>query len=159
MVHKYNKLDYETYRLTHTEYDRERSKKYYYDNKEKFLEQQKEYRSTPEYKQKMRIYQRERSRKLRNQLIIILGGKCVKCGFSETICLQFDHINDDGNAERKILGNRSNSLPNYYNKRPELAKERLQLLCANCHIKKHTENTGYIKSWVFDTGLDNEVAA
>jgi len=60
----------------------------------------------------------------------ILGGAiCCKCGFSDIRALQFDHINDDGQKDR------GSSVVKYkfYVDRPELAKETLQVYCANCN--------------------------
>jgi hypothetical protein len=72
------------------------------------------------------------------------GGKiaCVKCGFDDYDCLVLDHVNDDGASHRKSLsvscrGNGggiriyealfARKMPN---------DPLLQLLCANCNMKK-----------------------
>ena len=70
-----------------------------------------------------------------NNLITTLGAKCVKCNCNDVRVLQIDHINGGGMAERRKFGDYRMALL-YYLKSPELAKEKLQLLCANCHVLK-----------------------
>lgn len=75
--------------------------------------------------------------KIRINLFMILGDVCNNCGFSDKRALQFDHINGGGNKEAKEFKGNSQML-RFYSKKPELAKEKLQVLCANCNwIKKH----------------------
>lgn len=70
---------------------------------------------------------------LRKKAIDTLGGKCVICGEDEILKLCIDHINDDGNEERKEYGLRiiiSKILNN-------MAEEnKYQVLCFNCNKKK-----------------------
>ncbi len=75
-------------------------------------------------------------RKLRrDKIIAYLGGKCVKCGFSDVRALQIDHINGGGSKERKVLKMNEGL---FYKKVREDATGKYQLLCANCNwIKKH----------------------
>jgi hypothetical protein len=61
------------------------------------------------------------------------GGKCVECGETDPIVLDFDHINDDG-AEHRKKTKRTNVVN-------ILAKEginitKFQLLCKNCNWRK-----------------------
>ena len=78
-------------------------------------------------------------RDTRNQLINILGGfKCVRCGFLDSRALVIDHIYGGGTQEQKAVGRRA--LNDYYLKHPEEAKEKLQILCANCNMIKAGEN-------------------
>lgn len=73
--------------------------------------------------------------KLRTNLIEILGGfKCQKCDYNKNEkALQIHHINGDGASEREKFGN-NHQIFRYYNNYPILAKKRLQVLCANCHL-------------------------
>jgi hypothetical protein len=70
---------------------------------------------------------------LRRKAIDKLGGKCVICGEDNILKLCIDHINDDGNEERKKFGFRtivSKILNN-------IAEEnKYQALCFNCNRKK-----------------------
>ncbi|KKM06705.1 hypothetical protein LCGC14_1741310 [marine sediment metagenome] len=62
------------------------------------------------------------------------GGKCITCGETDYDMLEMDHINDDGCGHRKEVGRKiyrwiiRNNFP-----------DNLQLLCANCNLKKEME--------------------
>lgn len=80
-------------------------------------------------------YWYERTRTLRAQGIEKLGGKCIKCGFSDVRALQFDHINGGGKKEMK----KKNAMARYL----EVVNDngtKYQLLCANCNWIKRVEN-------------------
>lgn len=68
---------------------------------------------------------------VRGRAIHALGGKCRRCGFSDTRALQIDHVNRNKRKEssyaaaRKVL---SGNTTDY------------QLLCANCNWIKRAEN-------------------
>lgn len=78
---------------------------------------------------------------LRIRLIEYLGGKCVKCGFSDPRALQIDHINGDGN----LMRTRSNhGWSQFY--REIISKKydgKVQLLCANCNWIKRRKDLGW----------------
>lgn len=70
----------------------------------------------------------------RQEIILFLGNKCVKCGFMDWRALQIDHILGGGTKEThgwsqsKFFDDvRSN-------------REKYQLLCANCNSIKRIEN-------------------
>lgn len=73
------------------------------------------------------------------------GGKiaCVKCGFDDPDCLVLDHVNDDGASHRKDLNvscRGSGSGTRIYEAlfaRDMPDDPPLQVLCANCNMKKH----------------------
>lgn len=84
----------------------------------------------------------------RMKLINLLGGKCIRCGFSDWRALQIDHVNGDGKADR--LRFKSDMMGYYMHIRKEVinGSKDFQLLCANCNwIKKYeqNENGGLIK--------------
>ncbi len=82
----------------------------------------------------------------RGRLFNLLGGhKCAKCGFDDFRVLQLDHINGKGGIEIKIYGG-TNPMISYYLKHKEEAKEKLQVLCANCNWIKRYEESEYFKS-------------
>lgn len=62
------------------------------------------------------------------------GGKCARCGFTDSRALQLDHINGGGTKEHK----RSSSYS--VHKRALEGANDLQLLCANCNWIKRYEN-------------------
>ena len=88
------------------------------------------------------------SKKKKDELYVILGGKtCVECGFSDERALAFDHIHDDGVQERKQ--NKSRQLRySYYTKNPQIAKQRLQVLCMNCNKIKIYNTKYYFQNWI-----------
>jgi len=76
----------------------------------------------------------------KNKLFEILGGrKCAICGFDDDRALTFDHKLNDGTFDRTQKGGIVKAWVNYI-KNPDLAKEKLQVLCSNCNqIKRHVE--------------------
>jgi hypothetical protein len=80
----------------------------------------------------------QRNEERRQELLTLLGGVCVHCGFSDARALQVDHVNGGGYAERRsnnFCGSAS-ILLRLVKKNPE----RYQLLCANCNWIKRAEN-------------------
>lgn len=78
--------------------------------------------------------------RLRISIMDIIGGrKCIMCGFDKDLrALQLDHINSGGNKEYKFFKGNT-KMYRYYAKNPEVARIKLQVLCANCNcIKRHT---------------------
>ncbi len=81
------------------------------------------------------------SKKLRLELLEIIGNsKCNRCGFDDVRALQLDHIKGDGAIERKKFKNSHYEWHFYRYENPDLAKEKLQVLCANCNWIKREEN-------------------
>lgn len=81
---------------------------------------------------------RKWDQKRRKDVLEKMGGKCVRCGFSDFRALQIDHINGGGTKERK------KGLYWIHKKimamsEDEISKE-YQLLCANCNWIKKFEN-------------------
>ena len=70
----------------------------------------------------------------REKAIQLLGGKCVKCGFSDIRALQVDHVHSDGALERSL-----NSVNIFLRVAKGNTNGRYQLLCANCNAIKRTE--------------------
>jgi hypothetical protein len=82
-------------------------------------------------------------RKVKKQMMKILGDKCTKCNNNNYYHLQFDHINDDGYKEKvnengNIRRKRRDiyHIRAIYNKNKKLFFETYQLLCANCNQEK-----------------------
>jgi len=86
-------------------------------------------------------YQSSYQIKLRAKLVEILGGKCVRCGFSDIRALQIDHINGKGTEEYKRKGNAMKSYKRYLD--DEEARKTIQILCANCNWIKRVEHREY----------------
>lgn len=81
-------------------------------------------------------YYAKRRYQFRIRIINLLGGKCVKCGFSDWRGLQIDHVRGGGTKHRKRCKNES-----AYNKEIEagITSGDYQLLCANCNQIKRYE--------------------
>jgi Zn ribbon nucleic-acid-binding protein len=64
-----------------------------------------------------------------------LGGKCVRCGFSDERALQIDHVNGGGNKERQSY----KGAAFFYHVINLTSLEEYQVLCANCNFIKRRE--------------------
>lgn len=140
--HKSEIIDYNRHwREKNREHVREYSRNYYKGHSEDIN------KSTMKWYEKNKVRQRELSRKRlsdkRQSLVDLLGTVCAQCGFADIRALQIDHINGCGKKERRRFKG-STSLYAYYLKHPDEAKEKLQVLCANCNwIKRHTDKECY----------------
>ena len=65
----------------------------------------------------------------------VLGGVCEICGMSDPMVLEINHRYNDGGAHRKEIGTGGTALQLWILNNEEEAKQRLQLLCANCHVR------------------------
>jgi len=77
---------------------------------------------------------------LRYQLVDILGGRCVNCGYDNdkrALCL--DHIRGGGRADR-IFHRSPHRFYKFYYSNLDIAKKTLQILCANCNQIKLSVN-------------------
>jgi hypothetical protein len=87
-------------------------------------------------KEKLRELHRKRLMDARIEVINLLGGKCVICGFSDIRALQIDHINGGGCKERNEFREQ------YYikiKKKILAGSKEYQLLCANHNWIKRYE--------------------
>ena len=77
--------------------------------------------------------------KLRAGVVAALGGRCVRCGFSDPRALQIDHVNGDGASDRAKHGGANASF--FKAVLTSICKEenKYQLLCANCNWIKRSE--------------------
>jgi hypothetical protein len=108
----------------------------------------RKYRSTLRSKKTARTYQKYYIRKVREETLNLLGGKCVKCGFNDKRALQIDHINGGGNKERKDGLGFGMKFNKHVTKSFLKNEDKYQLLCANCNWIKRSENNearGYCK--------------
>ena len=78
--------------------------------------------------------------KRRAKVLAHLGGKCVRCGFSDPRALQIDHVYGGGTKDlRKYRG------VQYHNRVLKDAGGQYQLLCANCNWIKRVEQKEFSK--------------
>lgn len=79
---------------------------------------------------KYREMARDWKKKRRRRLLKMYGERCILCGFSDSRALTLDHINGDGNIERRKYGE-------WGVYRKALAKyqpQRYRTLCMNCQF-------------------------
>jgi len=90
------------------------------------------------------IYIKNKNAELRQ----ILGQPvCINCGFGDSRALQFDHINGNGNKDRKRFAKGGTNKLMYYILHPDEAREKLQVLCANCNWIKRVTNDETTHKW------------
>tara|TARA_Y100000310_G_C20124403_1_gene552955 strand:+ start:163 stop:495 length:333 start_codon:yes stop_codon:yes gene_type:complete len=92
-------------------------------------------------------YRLQEARNVRLSLVALLGDKCNcngincwhkgPCDIKDKRILQIDHINGGGWKELQACGS---SRYRDYLKDPDMAKQRLQVLCANCNWTKRVNN-------------------
>jgi len=106
---------------------------YYQRNKAKYDQRTRDYyRKNPE--KRNLVY-----KKLRDNLLEIFDYKCSRCGFSDIRALQIDHKEGQGHQEILKYGS-SFKMYRFYLNNLEIAREKLQILCANCNWIKRSEN-------------------
>jgi hypothetical protein len=118
-------------------------KQYYKTHKEDYKRQREEFsKKHPNYKPPHGKESRKKyQRKLREEILHLLGDKCCRCGFSDARALQIDHVHGGGSKAlkhpwkeyRKIL------------KAIKAGSKDYQLLCANCNQIKKWEDKEYCK--------------
>lgn len=73
----------------------------------------------------------------KNKVIQLLGASCICCGETYFDYLQLDHIHNDGAGHRRELGARGAAkIYSWALRNQDQVKDRLQILCANCHLFK-----------------------
>ncbi len=109
------------YRLRNLEKERERKRKYYRDNREARVEYSRKWFQNNKEKAGLRtkLWRRKKQR----EIVIKLGGKCVRCGFDKYPAL---HIHHKGYKKYSS---------DYIKKDFDLSK--VELICANCHFIEH----------------------
>src|SRR6267378_5501639 len=75
-------------------------------------------------------------KRLRKAALIVLGDKCVRCGFDDDRALQIDHVNGGGRADHVKRGPRAI----YKEALSNPGSGKYQILCANCNWIKRAEN-------------------
>ncbi len=108
----------------------------------KRIENKKQYKKT--HQKEFKQYNLKSMNNLRVKLFELLGCICKNCGFSDKRALQFDHINGGGTKQRRELKSQT-QVYRFYVKNPQLAKQQLQVLCANCNFIKEMKKRGVKK--------------
>jgi hypothetical protein len=87
------------------------------------------------FKKRSRLARQE----LRKQVLLKLGNECIKCGNKDYRVLQVDHVDGNGNKERKEQGMGNGSTTKYLKRILDNTTNSYQLLCANCNLIKYYE--------------------
>ena len=146
-------------------------KEYYKDHREQFLKSSEKYRRSEHghkhrsewgkknesrYTKKRAVWGKKSYDKLRKAIIDLLGGKCCnpEClvigGCTDMRCLQVDHKNGGGLDDRNRFNKSNMTMYRYYLNNPDEAKEKLQILCANCNRIKAVVRLERIKRCLLD---------
>jgi 5-methylcytosine-specific restriction endonuclease McrA len=80
----------------------------------------------------------------RTKLLHILGIQCSVCGITDIKSLQIDHRYEDGSYDRRFRFKSDYAMYKYYLKNPDEARQRLQVLCANCNVRLWIKRDRYI---------------
>lgn len=72
------------------------------------------------------------SKKIRQKVILLYGGKCVCCGLADIRFLTIDHVNGGGRKEH--LSYKGGPTTFYRSLLDSAIRDDLQILCANCNL-------------------------
>ena len=116
---------------------RQRYKKWYEENKDHARkmkrERMREYRAAnPE---KYKEQSRKAKAKLKQKVFDMYGDICALCGFTDKRALTLDHIQNNGAAERKKIGERGV----YYRAIEEYRPLEYRIICMNCQFISRVE--------------------
>jgi len=140
-IQKYKEENHDKILERNREYNRlhaEEKKLWYQKNKDRVQANIRKYRE--EHPEVQRRCNKNYVIKTRDKLFEIVGGKlCTGCGETDDRCLQFDHKNGGGCKDLKKHGS-SREMYRYYIAHPDIAKEVLEVKCANCNWKKKFDN-------------------
>jgi ferric-dicitrate binding protein FerR (iron transport regulator) len=117
-------------------------------NREKSREHAREWRNrkiangTPEEVAAIRAAESEKTKRnqdrRRDEVFAAYGGyRCACCAETERMFLSIDHINNDGNVERKSGAYRSSGTAFYLWLCKQGFPRGYQVLCMNCQVGKH----------------------
>ena len=88
-----------------------------------------------EHKEQFRAYGRTSTRRLREEVIAMHGGKCACCGEREMVFLGLDHIGGGGGAHRRSLASRGGWKAIYSDlRRSGPRRDLFRVLCRNCNF-------------------------
>ena len=110
-------------------------------DKEEHNSYMRKYREdNPDYEKSLNEHNKRNYKKLRDKILDLLGRECVKCPYNDSRALQIDHIQGDARLDRIRFGNIGWKMYRYYLEHTDEAKQKLQILCANCKWIKRHEN-------------------
>jgi predicted restriction endonuclease len=108
-------------------------KRYYAAHKEEIKARAREYYET--HREEQRARQNAKLEEIRKIVLEHYGSRCACCGETEPQFLNIDHVNSDGAAHRRALGNLVGSSFYRWIIKHHFPND-LQLLCCNCNMAK-----------------------
>jgi hypothetical protein len=126
------------YRLLNKEKTNEYTRNWYNRNKDEIRVIKKESmkKRRDENPEIHRIQTKRAKSKLKDSLFDIYGHACARCGFDDKRALTLDHKLNNGNKERRELGERGV----YRRARDNYLPDEYQTLCMNCQFIKRVED-------------------
>lgn len=141
-------------------YSKEYYREWYAKNKHRIVHDYHKNMHDPEWRYNRLMKARARRQELREQIIALLGGKCVACGFDDERAFQIDHVNSDGSIDRRKGG--SHDIYLRILRSIKANENKYQLLCANCNwIKRIDKNEARHPKWngpYFPEGFSRDVS-
>ena len=124
--------------MTTNEAEKSRYKKWYEANKDRVREMKRKsmLKNRLENPEIYRKHSRDSKAKLKATLFDMYGHVCIRCGFEDKRALTLDHKLNNGNKERKELGERGV----YQKARDTFLPDEYQILCMNCQFIKRCED-------------------
>lgn len=115
------------------------SRTYYAQNREKICKQIRTRMSEPERKARAKERRKALQQALRTKILLHLGGQCYCCGMDDLRFLTIDHINNDGQIDRRLP---SGKTKNGYMilldiQREGIPKDRYRAACYNCNCARN----------------------
>jgi hypothetical protein len=122
------------YRENNREKCREANQRWLESNREKHAETSAAWqKANPE---KCREKGKRYRKNLRIEVVVALGGKCVRCGIADWRVLQIDHVQGGGRKELETFESRA---AYYRHVLKSLDTGDYQILCSNCNWVKRYE--------------------
>ena len=85
------------------------------------------------------VEKRKRRSLVRSEILVLLGNRCSRCGFSDKRALQIDHVHGNGKKEIRKFPNQD-AYYRFVLEQLKAGSKDYQCLCANCNWIKRAEN-------------------
>ena len=131
---------------------KQRAHKWYEENKDHVREWSRAYREAN--KPIIRLKANEYNLRNHKEAVVVLGCKCVHCGYNKDIRgLQIDKITGGHRRWAKENKTESHTLDRWIIKHPDEARRHWQILCATCNMIKRSTNNEMPNKYKKTTGV------
>ena len=86
--------------------------------------------------------QRKRAQTIKKDIVILKGGKCIKCGYDNCLQALDLHHRDPSTKSFNIT---AREMGNMSKEKIYAEADKCDLLCANCHREEHCSNPDFFK--------------